>query len=759
MPLFVFSIFLSAFLLFQVQPMIARYILPWYGGSPAVWTTCMLFFQIGLLGGYAYAHLLASKFRDNRKLQLIIHLIMVVVAILFFCPITPDDELKPTGSAVSSVWGIVLLLAKTVGLPYLVMAASGPLLQHWFAGAHPGRSPYRLYAVSNIGSLLGLLSYPFLFEPNLGLKHQTWGWSGSFFIYGALAILCAWAYCRSSEAKQKDNDEVENDQGPPSLLRKILWVVFSALGSAAMLAITNQMSQDISVTPYLWVLPLALYILTFVISFDRSLWYQRLFWVPLMVLSIYLLGSLLNSKLSFHPYMFLGGALISGVVAVALMLWKKQRTLLSVSITLIVITLVAAFLFNNELIKQFKPEEIHIYWQLAIFMLTIFAVCMVCHGEMVSIKPASRYLTGFYLLMSLGGALGGALISLIAPNLFNGYWELHIILIIVPLLVGLVISFRFLNSIEWRVAGVVLSLLITFFISLPFYRDYRDTQKFVLESRRSFHGIVHVYEEDKGTEWHSRSMYHGQICHGVQYLDEAYRNKPNSYYTMESGVGAVMQCIQQRIAETREPLKIGVIGLGSGTLATHAKAGDDIVFYEINDQVLDLAKKYFTYLDECEGNQSVIIGDARTSMEQQLNSGDNQQYDLLFIDAFSGDSIPIHLVTQEAFDIYFKHLKPGGAIVAHITNLHIDLSDPIRQLAAKFNKQALQVENDPPDDYYSQWVVITDNQDLVETLDDNFWLTPWEDDKADEIHWTDDYSNLLDVIIPNSEHEDDDEDE
>ncbi|MDF1811686.1 MAG: fused MFS/spermidine synthase [Verrucomicrobiales bacterium] len=726
MPLFITAIFLSAFLLFQVQPIIARYILPWYGGSPAVWTTCMLFFQLGLLGGYAYAHVLASSFREKPKMQLWIHLGVVVLALVFM-PITPSESLRPVGGGdTSDVWGIVKLLALTVGLPYVAISASGPLLQHWFAGAHPGKSPYRLYAVSNFGSLLGLLSYPFLFEPMMGLKSQTWWWSGGFVIYGALAIACAWRYARADPEPKFDGEipkPADNDKAGTG--RKILWVLFSACGSAGMLAITNQMCQDVAVVPFLWVLPLGLYLTTFIICFDREAWYHRAVWVPLAVIGVAALVLLINQQ-----------TLDSG--STDHFVWKTAGKIRHI------------FAGDGVAIN----DEFHLYWQIAFFLFALFTLCMVCHGEMVRLKPSSRYLTSFYLLISLGGALGGAFVSLVAPRLFNGYWELHIIILLVTLLVGFVISFdgfRRYKAPVWGGLGLIATLQVFAIFALGLRSHYLETKEDAIASLRSFHGVVHVYESLKGTEDHYLAMYHGRITHGRQYQSEKFRNIPTTYYSENSGVGALLQSVPQRQPETRGPLNMGVIGLGSGSLAVHAEAGDSMVFYEINPQVEQLAKSHFTYLADCKGDASVILGDARTSLEQELARGEPRNLDILFVDAFSGDSIPVHLVTEEAFAIYFQHIKEDGFLVTHITNLHIDLSDPVRQLADKFGREALLVIHNPDYEvyhlYYSEWVIITKNEEVIKRLRDGGWVNEWVRKEPKPIHWTDDYSNLFQVIM------------
>lgn len=697
MPAFILAIFLSAFLLFQVQPIIARYILPWYGGSPAVWTTCMLFFQVGLLAGYSYAHLLVSRFRKSPRWQAGIHLFLLAVALLLL-PITPSESLKPTSAEASPVGGIVLLLLVTVGLPYIVISASGPLLQHWFGAIAEGKSPYRLYAVSNFGSLLGLLTYPVLFEPNLRLGQQTGLWSGGFGIYAILAGVCAWIFLRSSPARS-----VSGDSAPSSAIAKpapridwILWVALAACGSVLLLATTNQMCQDVAVVPFLWILPLSLYLITFIIAFDHARWYFRPFWIPLAAISIASLVYLLN--------------------------------------------------------QDFADTEMHLSIQIAIYATAMFSGCMVCHGEMVRLKPDPRYLTGFYLAVSLGGASGGVFVSLVAPRIFTSYWELHTGLVAVVVLSGFCL-FRDLRKSRQRkelliASGVswIAALLVMGFFLRTHMAEIRDG---AIAATRGFYGVLRVYEGDVLTEDHYRALYHGRISHGRQFFDDQFRHWPVTYYTANSGPGILFRYHPNRyLNENTLPMKFGVVGLGVGTLAAYAESGDTVRIYEINSQVEDLARGLFTYLGDCEGDESVVLGDARISLERELAAGESQQFDALFVDAFSGDSIPIHLLTREAFALYFEHLNPDGVLVVHITNLHLDLSDPVRMLAREFGKEAILVENDSDEYYmnYSAWVLITSNQEFLDTLREEDWVTPWYRKIPKEIHWTDDYCNLLEVI-------------
>lgn len=695
MPAFILAIFLSAFLLFQVQPIIARYILPWYGGSPAVWTTCMLFFQFGLLIGYTYAHLLVSKFRNRPKLQVGIHLAILAVSLILL-PITPSDGLKPTGVEDSPVKGILHLLLLTVGLPYVVISASGPLLQHWFGTVARDKSPYRLYAVSNFGSLLGLLSYPLFFEPQFRLSQQTGLWSGGYALYALLAGLCAWLYLRSrpSTASSRQPAKPSDRTTPGSNLDRFLWVTLAACGSLLLLATTNQMCQDVAVVPFLWVLPLSLYLITFIIAFDHARWYFRPFWIPLAILST------------------------------------------------------AALIY---LLKQdFADEEMHLAAQIGIYSLAMFSACMVCHGEMVRLKPHPHFLTSFYLAVSLGGALGGSFVSLVAPRIFTSYWELHTGLIIFALLAG----FCLLRDQRKKSRPVLLIIggtswiaaLLTMAFFLKSHMD--DIREGAIANTRGFYGILRVYEEFPGTEDHYRALHHGRISHGRQFMDDLYRFSAYTYYGPNSGPGVLFRYHPNRQPTGLSPMKIGVIGLGIGTQAVYANAADSIRFYEINPQVEEIARTHFSYLSDGYDNCEVILGDARIVLEHELTTTGSQQFDALFVDAFSGDSIPIHLLTREAFELYFEHLKPGGVLAVHITNLHLDLSDPVRTIASELNKETILIENDPEDwdENYSRWVFVTDNMPFRKSITDDRVDALWHDEQPKKILWTDDFSNLLQVI-------------
>jgi hypothetical protein len=695
---YVLAIFLSAFLLFQVEPIIARYILPWFGGTPAVWTTCMLFFQVFLLGGYAYAHLLASHL--SPRYQALVHLSLVVCSLVLL-PITPGDAWKPDGNE-NPMLAIVLLLLVTIGVPFLLVSASGPLLQHWFNRVHPTVSPYRLYAVSNLGSLLGLVSYPFFIEPQLGLRTQTVLWSAG---YGLYAVMCAWG-ARPLFRLATRNESSRNPGYPagkkPRLPESLLTLALAACGSIVLLASTNQICRDIAVIPFLWVLPLSLYLISFILCFDHPRWYDRRVWVPVLLTSLSVVVYLLH--------------------------------------------------------QDYADSEMNVYLQIVIYSAALFACCMACHGELVRLKPPASYLTSFYLMVALGGALGGVFVSLVAPFIFKGYWEFHVGLVATMILLGLCLyrTGEPLRSplVLWsgRILWVGGIAALAGFLGL----HIQEQQASTILTKRNFYGVLRVKETDIGTNYATRFLYHGRISHGRQFLTPGRDSYPTAYYGPFSGISlAISRHPRQLKLNNPEDrvrqggLQVGNIGLGVGTIAAYSRPGDTYRFYEINPDVDRIARDYFTYLKDAKGAQQVVLGDGRISLERELADQNRQPFDILSVDAFSGDGIPVHLLTREAFALYREHLQPDGILALHITNLHFDFTPVIRALAGESGKQALWIK-DVADrergNNYSEWVLVTSNQAFLKDPFVNFRIAPWP--TLREIVWTDDYSNLFHVVAP-----------
>jgi hypothetical protein len=685
------TIFLSAFLLFQVQPFICKYILPWFGGTPAVWATCMVFFQVVLLAGYAYAHLIVSRF--SPKSQALIHLALLLIS-LPFLPILPGDGWKPVADKAPAMQ-ILLLLAANIGVPYLVLSATGPLLQSWFSRSEPETSPYPLYALSNAGSLLALLSYPFVVEPILTLKAQSSVWSCLFALFVLCCGWCAYKLYRlnpSGEAETVDNSTFPGDNKTPSLAHHISWIVFPAMASLLLVATTNHLSQDVAVVPFLWIVPLSLYLLSFIICFARESLYWRPFWYV---------------------------ALWAGL-------------------------LLAAYAYGEGV-------SLRLHWQIVIYSLSLFACCMFCHGEVAAIKPGPHYLSRYYLLISTGGALGGIFVTMVAPYLFNGFWEYPGGLIACAFLCVYVI---FAWKTIWiRKDVLVATLVLLFGLTLLlgrvlFSRVQLETGDLAAMSR-NFYGVLRVEHLNVGEpEREGYAILHGRIRHGFQYTSAKLRILPVSYYGFESGIGVAQLALQQMVREAGDrPMKTGVVGLGAGTIASYGRKGDTIKFYEINPNVLRLSDKYFTYRKDSYASIEVALGDARITMERERAAGQSQQFDILAVDAFSGDAIPLHLLTHEAFALFWYHLRPDGILAVHTTNRYLNLEGLVNGLAADFGKKAVLVDYGGKSEENinsCDWILVTSNEEFLK----HSMVTPHlcKRDLEAPFVFTDDYSNLFKLL-------------
>ena len=676
MILFSLGIFLSAFLLFQIQPMIGKFILPWFGGTPAVWSTSMLFFQLLLSGGYAYAYWLVKRPRQGWIQITLLGTTIGLLALLgrvWSSPITPAASLRPADVSFP-VFNIFLLLTVSVGLPYFVLASNGPLMQAWFSRVFPERSYARLYALSNVGSLLGLLAYPLLIEPTFTLRQQGWLWSGGFFLFALVAGALSWR-TRNADESVRINSSSER----PSFSLRVLWIILSGIASLFLLSVTNQISQEVAVIPFLWILPLAIYLLSFIFSFSDSRWYERRIYTLLFCIAS--LG----------------------------MLWVLLRA-----------------------------GSLNVLVQISVYGVLLFLATMICHGELYSLRPHADHLTSFYLMVSFGGAAGGIFVNLIAPFLFTGYWEFYLswLLTILLLVVMLLPRFSAQVNIQARVMGVSFLVAITL---LAFGLNQYQNALFV---ERNFYGVIRVTEFDQKAV----AMIHGMTVHGIQYLDD--RARPTTYYVQDSGIGLLLQ----NYPREAKRLRVGVLGLGAGTLATYAQAGDVYRFYEINPIVVRLANgegDYFTFLKDSKADVTVVTGDARISLAQELSSGQRQNFDILVLDTFSSDSIPIHLVTKEAFTLYLEHLAPNGVIAAHISNRHLNLQPVLWKLAQEFNLQMVMINKPASADagsFPSEWVVLTQDPLLFEIPAIKSRAIPFTDFDSSVRLWTDDYSNLFQIL-------------
>ena len=663
------AIFAGAFLLFQVQPIIAKMILPWFGGSAAVWTTCMLFFQLVLLLGYFYSHKLVKRMSPAQ--QGTIHLALLAISLLWL-PMSAATWLKPTGTE-EPISRILLTLAASVGLPYFLLSTTGPLLQAWYARERHGAIPYRLFALSNLASLLALIGYPFLIEPHISALWQGRIWSIAYLVFAGLTGSLAWRARQWGEALPED--AVDGGEGPPSLATKLMWVALAAFPSVFLLAVSNHLTQNVASFPFLWIVPLVLYLLSFVLTFDSDRFY--------------------------HPRGFL---------------WLLFATLAG-----------AGWAF----FKDYSENNIKLV--IGLFCAGLFMVCMWCHGELARRKPAPAHLTSFYLMLSVGGALGGLLISFVAPLVLSGYYELYGA---VALLAIFVTVLMFQQNFAADVLWIALSICVSF-ACLKHVREMRDEAYL---SKRNFYGSLRVRDtDDEGSK--IRGLIHGVINHGEQFLSGDKRTKPVTYYGPMSGVGLAMTHLR---TPDNPHMNVAVIGLGIGTMSAWTQPGDRLRFYEINPQVLALAHSEFSYLKDAPGKVDVELGDARLTMEREVPRG----YDLIAVDAFSSDSIPVHLLTREAVQVYLKHLKPAGVVAIHVSNKHLELEPVVRRVGVDLGLKVIAVENEQDDPNYifeSDWVLLTrseafaalpviKNHETVKKLDAKLRL------------WTDDYSNLFQIL-------------
>jgi hypothetical protein len=767
MPLYALTIFIGAFLLFQVQPLIGKYILPWFGGSPGVWTTCLLFFQTALLVGYAYAHYTSRRLKPGT--QALLHIALLLAA-LAFLPIVPSDSWKPQAPGDPTL-RILILLAVNLGLPYIVLSATGPLIQRWSSLTHPGVSPYRLYALSNAGSLLALLSYPFFFEWAYSRHTQANLWAIGLGLFVIVCGLCAARVRRNSgglaraqgiepgaDSGAGTGTSGETEPGPgaeTSIGDRMLWLVLPAVASILLLATTNKLCEDLAVVPFLWILPLSLYLLSFILCFDHPRWYVR----PLFSM-----------------------LLVAGLAVVAQLL--------------------------------FAENDASILAQLIGYCGALFAGCMFCHGELCRRKPHPSRLTSFYLMIAAGGALGGILVAVVAPLVFNsflelpaGFWILSVLLAVLAIqkrdrslalgalggaVLGLLIALAMRGSyaatwtvrrdilfVEFReffrdhgkVTGVCAVGALWGFVDLRrmFLREWRprmgsflifaslvlgfilmkeaeSTRESAISVSRNFFGVLTVYDyrPDEPAE-HYYELEHGRIIHGLQFADPVKSRWPTTYYAETSGVGLAIHSLVRTGGR-----RLGLVGLGTGTLAAYGEEGDTVRIYEINPQVPLLSKSRFTYVAHSRAKVDIVMGDARLSMERELERGDPQRFDLLALDAFNSDAIPVHLLTREAFATYLKHMKPDGIIAVHISNRYFDLQPVVESLAKNFDLQAVSISDDNEESWWiydSTWVLVArkerfqETPALLEAAD-----SADKRSKAPPPLWTDDYTSLFRIL-------------
>lgn len=704
MAYFAICIFLSAFLLFQVEPMIAKIILPWFGGSSAVWSTVVLFFQMLLTGGYAYAYWLLRKKRGREIIHLVLLgislVLMLALGLVWKSPITPSANWKPQGVDFP-VWEIFKLLTISVGLPYFLLCSNSTLIQAWFNRVFPEGSGYRLYALSNAGSLLGLVTYPILFEPYLPLNWQGRIWS---LAYGIFAGLTAYGAVKTLQRKKIvlpiDDTEINNPR--PTVKEYFLWIALAATASVLLLAVTSKITQEVAVIPFLWILPLSVYLLTFILTFSSERWYSRRIFL-LLFFAVTLLAT-----------------------------WAQVRT-----------------------------EDLSLLEQIGMYLLVLFMACMVCHGELYRMHPHPAHLASFYLMVSVGGALGGIVINFIAPYLFKGYWELPLGLALCWL-VCLAVTFISKTTILTRWVFITNEVLIFSAVVIACVGSYQQIQLDLVNDRfiqRNFFGVLRVRQRDfyavipihlgdqTITAYHRYALIHGAIVHGYQFHDDTLRNLPTSYYGKTSEGGLAIQNHPNR----NNGMRVGVLGLGVGTLAVYGRPGDIYRFYEINPAVIHLAEGengYFSYLSDSQAKVEIVPGDARLSLEQELASGQPQNYDVLLLDVFSSDSIPVHLLDAEAFLVYLQQLSPEGILAVHISNRRLDLVPVVWTLASHFGLTRVLI-NDTGDGvitYQSLWILLARDPNLLANPAITAHAEPMSTYIARVRLWTDDYNNLFQIL-------------
>jgi len=664
--LFGLTIFLSSFLLFQVKPHAGKALLPHFGGSPAVWTACMLFFQVALLGGYGYAHIIADRF--NFRSQIRIHLGLLTISLLLL-PVLIQPAVQFTDPVGAILWSLL----SSVGIPYILLAASAPLLQSWAAHDRSDRSPYWLYGVSNAASFAALLSYPFIFEPRLDLPAQASFWSYAF----AVLVVCFggifWKLRSSVNV-----DQVRSRSKRPGWRTIGLWLGLSASSSLLMLAVTSHLCQEVAVVPFMWIAPLSLYLLSFVLTFGVAQFYNRRAFLALLLGAvIYLL--VLREAYEFAPFLLeIGG-----------------------------------------------------------FLMALFVICCLCHGELYRIRPDLGGLTRFYFISSIGGALGGIFGALIAPVIFINFSELILAFQSCLLFVFLAILRTSVQGSPNRKRAWLKHSLVTVAILVTLTTSFVvDRRGGFLATFRNFYGVIRVVDKS-ATLGPTRHLYHGATEHGFQLLSLEQRRKPTAYY----GEGTAVY--QLFTAKSEQGSRIGVIGLEVGTVAAYANSGDSIRFYEIDPGMIATAKEYFTFLQDSQADISIVQGDGRVSL---LNDS-TLNFDILMLDAFSGDAIPVHLLTKEAFEIYLRHLSSNGVLLVHISNRYLDLRPLASGIAKEFALHQRVLENRRSadgDTYAASYVALARTKSKLDEIfgPQNLQGT----DSRPAILWTDQRSNLFALL-------------
>src|SRR4051812_2620056 len=729
LPTLIAAIFLSAALLFAVQPMFTKMVLPRLGGAPSVWSVAMVFFQAALLAGYAYAHLL-TRYAPGRK-SVGIHLV-VMVAACFFLPLSIAAGWGRPPEVGEAFW-LLGLFAVSIGLPFFALAANSPLLQAWFARTdHPAaKDPYFLYAASNVGSFLALISYPLIIEPLIRLGDQTRLWSAGFLILILLIAACGYLLWRTPDRVPAATDTDSADAAAPTWRDVISWVGLAAVPSGLLVAVTAHISTDVAAVPLLWVIPLALYLLTFVI-------------------------------------VFAGRPIIPHRLVVAI----QPIFILAIAVLLV-----------------FEPVKA-IVGQIAIHLAVFFVCALLCHGELARRRPAARYLTSFYMWMSAGGMLGGIAAGLLAPYTFNWVAEYPILIAlavlcrpglalpkspservilfgaiavaVIALIASKTLELEINDTVyNWIVAALLVVTVLFWADPLPFaaiiafvlignhYINETDRSTSV----RSFFGVHKITDTSDGR---FRTLSHGTTLHGGQRLRDARGNpitgrpEPIMYYYNGSAIAQVLDAARARASR---PIQYAVVGLGTGSLACRAEANDTVHYYEIDRSIIRIARdsKLFSFISACRPNMPITLGDARLTLAEAPDGS----YDAIIVDAFSSDAIPIHLITREAMAIYKAKLTPNGIVAVHVSNRHLELASVVAGIAnangmiARVNESGDITENDAEYIFAGTVVAVARNdEDLGPIGESEYWELQTPDPK--QWVWTDDYSNIVGSLLRKS---------
>jgi SAM-dependent methyltransferase len=671
------AIFLGAFLLFAVEPMAAKQLLPGLGGSSAVWITCLVFFQTALLLGYVYAHWLG---RQPPARAAVAHLALLVAAAALLLVTTRPDM---SGAASHPLTAIFEVLTATIGLPFLLLASTSPLLQLWLARAEHGGVPWKLFALSNAGSLLALVLYPTAIEPHLSLSVQRKAWACGFALYAVVCSVIAW-WVRGRDGNRRfscppkagRSGAPEDGARRSSGRAKLLWFLLPAVGAIQLCAVTSHLSQNIAAIPLLWVLPLGVYLLTFIIAFEAP---------PLR-------------------YRWLITRLL--VVLLAALAWMLSKTNVTV------------------------PIQISIVF----FLAELFFACLFCHLEAYALRPEdTSESTLFYLMIAAGGAAGTIFIGIVCPVIFDANYDVALAFLITAALVTVVMWDKgWAQRLLWG-TGTALLLALVVMLHIVYARD-------ALVEERNFYGALRVKETHvpPGAET-VRTLLNGTIEHGTQWFAPQFRRNPTTYYATDSGVGLALRfCCEGR------PRTIGVVGLGAGTLAAYGQSGDRMLFYEINPLVRPIAENLFTYLRESRARISFAEGDARISLMREAP----QNFDVLVVDAFTGDAIPLHLLTRQAMSVYRRQLAPGGILAFHVSNQYLDLTPEVAALAAASGMEARVVDTPAQEsrgEYRSIWVLVSNNAAFFAEPQVAALARPIAPRPGLRV-WTDDYSSLVPLL-------------